>query len=254
MPNLKQIPREIFDLIVEGLSPNCTKSIADALLFSETQENILWRAIVKSDEWIDKAFELGACPALIGPKLDMIGMPSYKGSQRHHILLSTNDWTGDLQYDKNLLFDSLRAGYRYDATKLKVTLPEINFTSPDKRKMKIPEIVLYVCDAISSGELIVLSERAIRRLFEKSVVRTKYSFASQKEVRSLESPYIYGIGGSISEPGGLIPICGMHPICYGKKWRTILMAPKCPRVRPSFSAGKKGHIIGWERILEHELW
>lgn len=227
--------------------------MADALLFSESQENILWRAIFKNDEWIDKASELGACPALIGPTLDMIEMPSYKGSRRHHILLSTNDWEGDLQYEENLLFSSLRAGYRYDEKKFKVTLPEIHFSSPDKREMKIPEIVLYVRDAIRPGEVILLSKRAIRRLFEKSVVRTQYSFASQKEVRVLQSPYIYGIGGSISEPNGLLPICGMHPACRGKRWRTILKAVKCPRVRPLLSDGIRGDIIGWQRVLPHEF-
>lgn len=254
MPNLKQIPREIFDLIVEGLSPNSTKSMADALLFSEPQENILWRAIFKNDGWINKALQLGACPALIGPTLHMIGMHDNKGSQRHHILLSINDWSGDLQYDKHLLFDSLRAGHHYDETNLRVTLPEITFTSPDNRKMKIPEIILYVSDVIRSDEIIHLSKRAIKRLFEKSMVRTQYSFSSQKKVRSLESPNIYGIGGNISKRGGLIPICGMNPVCNGKTWQTTLKAPKCPRVRPVLSAGQKGHIIGWERILRHEPW
>lgn len=246
MPNLKQIPREIFDLIVEGLSPNSTKNIADALLFSEKQENILWRVIFKNDKWIDEAFKLGACPALIGPKLDLIGMPNYKGSHRHHILLSTNDYSGDLQYSQKLLFESLREGYHYDETKFKVTLPETNFISPDKRKMKIPEIVLHVKDAIKPWETIPLSRRAIRRLFEKIVVRTQYSFARQKKVCSLQSPYIYGMGGSISKPEALLPICGMHPVCCGKEWVTILVAPKCPPVSPIHSDGKRGRIVGWE--------
>ncbi|KAJ5288082.1 hypothetical protein N7478_003768 [Penicillium angulare] len=253
MANLKQIPREIFDLIVEGLSPNSTKNMADALLFSESQENILWRAIFRNDEWINKASELGACPVLIGPTLDMIGIPSYKGSRRHHILLSANDWEGDLQYAKKLLFSSLRADYSYDEKKFKVTLPETRFLSPDKREMKIPEIVLYVRDAVRPGEVILLSKRAIRRLFEKSVVRTRYSFASQKEVRVLQRPDIYGIGGSISEPGGLLPICGMHPACGEKRWQTILQAAKCPRVRPLLSDGIRGNIVGWQRVLPHEL-
>lgn len=49
-----------FDLLVASIGPDSTKKVADALLFSEKQENILWRAIFKSDEWIDKAFRLEA--------------------------------------------------------------------------------------------------------------------------------------------------------------------------------------------------
>lgn len=66
MPNLKA-----------SISPNSTKNMPDALLFSENQENLLWGAIFKSDEWIDKAFKLGASPVLVGPELDKIGTPSY---------------------------------------------------------------------------------------------------------------------------------------------------------------------------------
>ena len=41
MANLSQILREICDLIAASLSPNSTKKLADALLFSESQENTL---------------------------------------------------------------------------------------------------------------------------------------------------------------------------------------------------------------------
>jgi hypothetical protein len=51
--------------------------------------------------------------------------------------------------------------------------------------MKIPEIVLYVKDGIWPDKLHYLSKRAIRRLFEKCTVWTQYSFASQKEIRTV---------------------------------------------------------------------
>ncbi|OJZ79496.1 hypothetical protein ASPFODRAFT_457240 [Aspergillus luchuensis CBS 106.47] len=181
MTSLSQIPQEIFDLIAASLSPNSTKKLADALLCSESQENILWRAIFKSDGWIDKASELGACPVLVGPKLHEIGRPSYKGSRRHHILLLTNDYAGDLQYSSDLRFESLREGHCYDPAKFRIILPETTFVNPNKREMKIPEIAIYVQDAIWPQETLNLSRRAIRRLFEKSAVRTQYSFASQKK-------------------------------------------------------------------------
>jgi hypothetical protein len=112
--------------------------------------------------------------------------------------------------------------------------------------MKIPEIVLHVKDAIRPWETIHLSGKALRRLFEKSVVRTQYSFATQKKVCSLQSPNVYGIGGSISKPEALLPICVIYPICCGKEWVTILEAPKCPPVSPIHSDGKRGRLVGWE--------
>jgi hypothetical protein len=48
----------------------------------------------------------------------------------------------------------------------------------------------------------------------------------------LQSPSIYGIGGSILELGGLLPVGGMHPVYRGNEWRASLVAPKCPRVSP----------------------
>lgn len=47
----------------------------------------------------------------------------------------------------------------YDANKSRIILPETNPVSPDKRKMKIPEIALYVKDAIAPWETIHLSRR-----------------------------------------------------------------------------------------------
>lgn len=172
MPNLGKIPREVFDLIADALLPNSTKNMADALLYSEKKENILWRAIFKSDEWIDKALEVEASPCFIGPTLDMIGNPDYNGPRRHHVLLSINDWHGDLQYFRYLLFESLREGYRYNKAKYKVILPETTFTNIDKtRTMKIPEIVLHINDVIFSYELIELKKSVIRRLFKPSTVQ-----------------------------------------------------------------------------------
>jgi hypothetical protein len=246
MPNLKNIPREIFDLVAGGLLPNSTKSMADALLYSENQENILWRAIFKSDKWIDKALEVKACPCLIGPTLDMIGNSNYNGSQRHHVLLSINDWYGDLQYFQNLLFESLREGYRYKEAKFEIILPETTFTNPDKtRKMKIPEIVLHINDVIFSNELIKLKKSVIRGLFKPSAVQTQYSFATQKKICSIQRPEIFGTR-KISKRRHLSPICGMYLVCNGKRWQTILMVPECPRVTPVFSDGRTGDIIRWK--------
>jgi hypothetical protein len=247
MSNMSQIPRETSDVMAASLGPTSTKNLADSLPFRESQEDILWRAIFKTDGWINKAFELGACPALVGPKLHEIGKPSYRGSNRHHILLTTNDYGGDLQYSSDLLLQSLREGYSYDSTKFTVILPETNFVTRDKRKMKIPEIALYVKDAIWPDELHYLSKRAIRRLFEKRTVRTQYSFASQKEICTVQSPAVYGLGGRVSNTEQLLPICGMYLFCHGKKWETFLYGPKCPPVSPidGYRHGERHRVIGW---------
>jgi hypothetical protein len=247
MPKLRRIPREIFDLIVEGMLPNSTKNMADALLYSEKQENILWRAIFKSDEWIDKALEVGACPSLIGPTLDMVGQPDYRGPRRHYVLLSINDWHGDLQYFQHLLFKSLREGYHYEEAKFEITLPETTFTNTGTTcKMKIPEIILYINDVICSAECIELDKSVLRRLFKRSEVQTQYSFAIQKKIGCIQSPDIFGTRKTISKRRHLSPICGMYLVCNGKRWRTILNVPECPPVTPIFSAGSRGDIIRWE--------
>lgn len=145
MPNLRSIPREIFDRILKGMLPNSIKNMDDAHLYCEKPENLLWRAIFKSDEWIGTPLEVKACPSLIGPTLDMIGKPDYRGPQRHYVLLSINDSDGDLRFFQDLLFQSLREGYCYDEAKFEITLLETTFTTPDKMpKMEIAETVLYI--------------------------------------------------------------------------------------------------------------
>lgn len=53
--------------------------------FRESEEDILWRTKLETDEWSNEAFELRACPAVVGPKLHEIGKPSCRGSNRHYI-------------------------------------------------------------------------------------------------------------------------------------------------------------------------
>lgn len=163
------------------------------------------------NEWIDKALEVEACPCLLGPTLDMTGTPDYNGHRRHHVLLSINDWHGDLQYFRNLLFESLREGYRYNKAKHKVILPETTFTNRDKsRNMKIPEIVLHTNDVIFSYELIELQKSVTWRIFKPSTVQTQYSFATQKKIRVIKRPDIFGTRKTISKRRHLSPICGMY--------------------------------------------
>lgn len=246
MRDLRRIPQEIYDFISQILSSSDNKNAADAFLCVERPENRLWRTIFKSDAWVEEAYKLGASPALVGPKIGMIGKENYKDTQRHHILLVTNDWSGDLQYDTNLLFQSLRDGYRYNKKKYKVTLPETRFTTPDNRKMIIPEIVLYLHDAIRGSDSIVLPKRAVKRLFEKKFIRTHYSFAREKKICLLDDKNVYGIGGKISEPGALIPICVMYLFDSAKKWRLILEVAGHPPLAPIMNKNSND-IYGWTR-------
>lgn len=245
MTKLSQIPQEIFDLIAKSLGISDTKTAADALLKREGQENKLWTTIFKSDAWVKEAARLRASPALVGPKIGMIGKANYKHNSRHHILLVTNDWGGDLRFSKNLFFESLRDGYRYNEREQKVILPETKLTSPDNQKMITPEIVLYLQDVICAGEPIVLPKSVMKHLFEKKSIRTQYCFANERKIRSLEDGNVYGIGGKISKPCALIPICVMYLFDSGRKWRVVLESSKCPPVTPIMEKNSLD-IYGWK--------
>jgi hypothetical protein len=95
--HFRRMPQELFDMIASEIPPN-------ASLKHECAENILWRAIFASDEWINLAENLlkesphlkVPGPILIGKDLSSIGDPNDNNHKHHHILLAPNDWTGDL--------------------------------------------------------------------------------------------------------------------------------------------------------------
>jgi hypothetical protein len=53
--HFRRMPQELFEMIASEIPPNATKQIANAGLKHECAENILWRAIFASDEWINLA-------------------------------------------------------------------------------------------------------------------------------------------------------------------------------------------------------
>ncbi|KAB8218950.1 hypothetical protein BDV33DRAFT_192423 [Aspergillus novoparasiticus] len=189
MSNMSQIPRETSDVMAASLGPTSTKNLADSLPFRDSQEDILWRAIFETDEWIKKK------------------------------------------------------DYSYVSTKFTIILPETDFVTRDNRKMKIPEIALYVKDAIWPDELHYLSKRAICRLFEKSTICT------------VQSPAIYGLGGRISNTEQLLPICGMYLFYHGKEWETFLYGPKCPPVSlvDGYRHGERDRVIGWRKQSWYQI-
>jgi hypothetical protein len=114
--------------------------------------------------------------------------------------------------------------------------------------MKIPEILLYIHDVICCGESIQLDRSVLPRLFQRSLVQTQYSFATQKKVSYIKSQEIFGAREAISRRSHLSPICGMYLVCNGKRWQTILHVPECPPVTPIFCGDRTNEIIRWEKL------
>lgn len=78
MSYLSRIPQEIFDFFAQYWSFNEIGTAAEIFQKCEGQENRLWRTIFKSDDWVKEALSVGASPALVGPKIGMIGNANTK--------------------------------------------------------------------------------------------------------------------------------------------------------------------------------
>ena len=231
------LPRELFDSIVKGVSPHSTKSAADALLFDEGYENLLWRAIFRKDDWIDRAHTLGANPALICPNLKSM---SRSGTNQCYVLLVTHDYGGDLRFNCELLFKSLRRGYKYDKATDTVKFPKMKFETKSGRRTEFPAITLNIREPLKGEEIATLPKNTIRSLFEEETIRTQYSFAHDKEIRSLESSEIFGLGGTLSSSTSEIPICVLY---LEEKRPVTLQEIGRPGVKPIFTGRK---LVGWK--------
>ena len=237
------LSREIFDLITKRLSPNSFKSAANAQRFDEGDDNIPWRAIFDNDQWIDQAYEAGANPALICANFASI---SHGRRNQCYMLLISHDWDGELFFGNGpkLLFESLRKDHIYDSEQHSVILPAKTFEA-DKRLLELPEIKLNIHESIYPGDIIQLPYKTIRMLFQKNPIRTQYSFARDRTIRTLSSPHIYGIGGSLLRTKSRVPICIMY-LPEEQQRAYVLKEDGCPKVT-NIVRERYGPVVGWRR-------
>jgi hypothetical protein len=260
---LRRLPQELFDQITSATPPNATKQFANASFKHEGAENILWRAIFASDEWINLAENLlkesynGKIPGpmLIGKDLSGIGDPN-DNNKNHHILLAPNDWTGDLYHRPEKFFSSLRTDYRYLEKEQRVIFPKITLrTSPDGEDLSIPTITLYI-KPLHAGEMIELPRKVLKRLFDKKSIRTQYSSSSLKKVQTINVSDVCGLlGKRLSTPGDLSPICGLTFKTSIGPWQLKFITPEADKYELRAVGPHDGPIsavTGWEGVRKYD--
>jgi hypothetical protein len=178
-----------------------------------------------------------------------------------YIVLRANYWSNKTMYGSGgpestthdgiqFLRQSLRTDHFYDEKNYEVTLPELSWYNAAKERITIPRIKLNVQDLLRGDEIMRFKRRSTRKLFEKTALRSNFCFYSSREVCTLESPNIIGMGGPISERGGLAPICVLNHRSSKKLWQLIICTPDCPEVRPIISEGLCGQILGYRYIFQ----
>lgn len=261
----RRLPQELFDMIVNESPPNITKQMANASFKHECADNILWRAIFASDEWINLAENLlkespytkAPGPILIGKDLSSIGDPNGNNHKHHHILLAPNDWTGDLRYYRENFFNSLRTDYRYRQKGQKVIFPKTTLrTSPGGKHLSVPGITLYI-NPLDSSEMIELPRKELKRLFDKKSIRTQYSSSSLKKVQTINISDVCGLlGKRLSTPGDLSPICGLTFKTSIGPWQLVFNTPevdKYEQLKPIIpNKGSVPAVIGWEGVRKYD--
>lgn len=244
------LPREIFDHIATFLGHFQKGNMTDAFGFlDENESNLLWRAIFKDEIWLNKAISYGAEPVLIGSHLNDVA--TAKREHQVYLVLHANDFSGDTCHaGLPFLLKSLRK-HRYNERRHEVTLRKISWLDAANHKLTIPKIILNVRDIVKGAEELELQGKKIRKLFDKRNFTSKYSFYTSPDIKTLQSREIYGIGGAVSELGGLTPICVFNLQTPRKKWQIIFHEPGCPSVTPMFEGlrGVPHTIVGWQRTL-----
>ncbi|KAI3092590.1 hypothetical protein CBS147333_10230 [Penicillium roqueforti] len=259
----RRLPQELFDAITNETPPNVTKQIANASSKHERADNILWRTIFASDEWINLAEKLlkespyvkAPGPILIGKDLSSIGNPSHNKQKHHHILLAPNDWTGDLRYHQENFFNSLRTDYRYLQKEQKVIFPKTTLkTSPGGECLSVPGITLYI-ESLDSAEMIELPRKELKRLFDKKLIRTQYSTSSLKKVQTINISDVCGLlGKRLSTPGDLSPICGLTFKTSIGSWQLIFITPEADKYKLKAIGPNEGSVpavTGWEGVRKN---
>lgn len=235
-----QMPQEIFDVICQRIGPNITMTMATYLGCNERYENLLWRLIFCKDDWINRAYELGANPALICRNLAPM---SDDGAGVCSVLLMTHDWQGDTQYHKQLLFQSLRRDHSYDSERHVVTLPQMALKASNGIWCRFPRIVLYLQEAVQNSNTIRFPPNILRSFFQANSIQTQYCFARERKIRTIHSSNIIRLGDELANSATTIPVCVLI-LPEEREKVYLLLEDGCPEVATVF--GQNGAIQGWK--------
>ena len=245
-------------MIANRTPPNITNEIAVGSLKQECAENILWRAIFASDEWITLAENLAKesytkipGPILIGRDLSSIDNPTDSDQQHHHILLASNDWTGDLCRHQEVFFNSLRKDYKYRQKDQKVIFPKTMLSEG----VFVPGITLYIQN-LNGAEDIELPRKNLKRLFDKKLIQAQYSSSSLKKVQTIKASDVCGLlNKGLSTPGGLSPICSItFKTCIGP-WQLSFITPESEKYNLKAICREDGYftfVTGWEGVRKYD--
>ncbi|KAM7209797.1 hypothetical protein V8F06_014818 [Rhypophila decipiens] len=188
---LVQLPGELHNEIATYLSPLSRASFLRALAkfrislsLSRKNESCarVWDLIFKDDEWIRQVlqhqnpFGGAAIPCLVGCDLKRL---YYGKPNSAYLTLLVNDWTGDVQYMKELFFMSLR-DHEYDKEKSEI-------------RLKSSGITVHIGDVVTSEELLIMT--APTKLFCGRRVSTKAMYYTEDVLYDIGPNFIGGIEG-----------------------------------------------------------
>jgi hypothetical protein len=146
-------PAELTDMTATHLAPRSRST-------KNTNIVRIWDSIFKTDIWTRQVLAIqntcgkGPIPCLVGKDLENV----YDGKCKDaNLALLVNDWTGDVKYTKDLLFESLR-DHDYDQDRSTV-------------RLKRSGIFLHIGDAITSQEWIPVDPS---KLFHRNLTHAIY--------------------------------------------------------------------------------
>lgn len=212
MPTLSKLPRELIDRIFH-YSPSVSTANATLAFGFEPRKTdelhgALWRAIFKSDQWLNKITEIGANPVLIGANLENFCFPGKPREPKSvYIVLHSDDRYDEVRYHRELFFQCLWEQHQFNEKRREIRFPwgiTLNVSEP-----------LYY----QESEFLKLKKRNLRQLFsyKDKQLRSQYSFFRDKEIKILQPPHIIGLGGPVFTLKALTPGYALNLFQFGEK-------------------------------------
>lgn len=156
----------------------------------ECGHTAIWRAVFKTKDWLEVATsEFHVNPLFIGKNLhDWQRKPTY-------LILIARDMSGDLQYKQDLFFNSLEKHVYNKFTQ------EVTFRCG---------IVMNVREVITGSDGLQMKDLSL--IFSAERLETGYCFWSdiERKLRTINPPYIIGVGGIIRRLKDISPICCLN--------------------------------------------